>query len=240
MKIICDAQHALQQNKEQVTQAYFEIWTIEVGIGLKNNPYVDFQIFSFIFFFFTYLICFYHCHVISDWFSHFKKNRKFLQSVICKPMGIGNSQNHTSRETAYSLIHKWLYPKRLEQYEFDFAIKLKLKDWKCAPYNDTKTSFVIQKKRVFCWSQKFSNCCNGVFFFFFFFFSYLLVWITNLPSILLCLLISGILTNLYIIDFKTCRRLLYLGTEFIICIGQPCSSLPTVHFTVSDCSHTYL
>ena len=48
MKIICDA---LQQNKEQVTQAYFEIWTIKVGIGLKNNSSVDFQTFVF----FTYL-----------------------------------------------------------------------------------------------------------------------------------------------------------------------------------------
>ena len=28
---ICDA---LQQNREQATQAYFEIWTIEVGIGV--------------------------------------------------------------------------------------------------------------------------------------------------------------------------------------------------------------
>ena len=27
---ICDA---LQQNREQVAQAYFEIWTIEVGMG---------------------------------------------------------------------------------------------------------------------------------------------------------------------------------------------------------------
>ena len=36
---MCDA---LQQNREQVVQAYFEIWTIEVGIGVKNNSAVDF------------------------------------------------------------------------------------------------------------------------------------------------------------------------------------------------------
>ena len=29
---ICDA---LQQNREQVAQAYFEMWAIEVGIGVK-------------------------------------------------------------------------------------------------------------------------------------------------------------------------------------------------------------
>ena len=39
---ICDA---LQQNREQVAHAYFEIWTIEVGIGVKNNSSVDFEIF---------------------------------------------------------------------------------------------------------------------------------------------------------------------------------------------------
>ena len=30
---ICDA---LQQSREQVAQTYFEIWTIEVGIGMKK------------------------------------------------------------------------------------------------------------------------------------------------------------------------------------------------------------
>ena len=48
---ICDA---LQQNREQVAQAYFEIWTITVGIGVKNNSSVDFEIFSFL----HTLICF--------------------------------------------------------------------------------------------------------------------------------------------------------------------------------------
>ena len=31
-RLQCDA---LQQNREQVPQAYFEIWTIEVGMGEK-------------------------------------------------------------------------------------------------------------------------------------------------------------------------------------------------------------
>ena len=38
---------------DQVVQAYFEIWTIEVSTGVKNNLSVDFKIF------------FYHLHVIS-------------------------------------------------------------------------------------------------------------------------------------------------------------------------------
>ena len=41
---MCDA---LQQNREQVARAYFQIWTNEVGIGVKNNPSVDFEIFVF-------------------------------------------------------------------------------------------------------------------------------------------------------------------------------------------------
>ena len=40
----CDA---LQQNRKQVTQAYFEIWAIEVSIGVKNNSPADFKIFVF-------------------------------------------------------------------------------------------------------------------------------------------------------------------------------------------------
>ena len=48
---MCDA---LQQNREQVTQAYFEIWAIEVGIGVKNYSSVDFEIFDFL----HTLICF--------------------------------------------------------------------------------------------------------------------------------------------------------------------------------------
>ena len=38
---------ALQQNGEQVAQAYFELRTIEVGIGLKNNPIYRFEILCF-------------------------------------------------------------------------------------------------------------------------------------------------------------------------------------------------
>ena len=56
---------ALQQNREQVTETYFEIWTIHVGIGVKNNSSVDFEIFVFVFF--TYLNMFsVHLHVNSD------------------------------------------------------------------------------------------------------------------------------------------------------------------------------
>ena len=41
---ICDA---LQQNRKQVAQAYFEVWTIEVPWGVKNNSSVNFKIFDF-------------------------------------------------------------------------------------------------------------------------------------------------------------------------------------------------
>ena len=44
MRIMCDA---LQQNREQVMQAYFEIWTIEIGIEVKNNSSTDFEILAF-------------------------------------------------------------------------------------------------------------------------------------------------------------------------------------------------
>ena len=35
--------------QDQVTQAYFEIWPIEVGIGVKNISSVDFKIFVFLY-----------------------------------------------------------------------------------------------------------------------------------------------------------------------------------------------
>ena len=37
-----------QQNRERVTQAYFEIPTIEVGIVMKNNSSVNFEIVVFL------------------------------------------------------------------------------------------------------------------------------------------------------------------------------------------------
>ena len=37
--------YVLQQNREQVAQAYFEIWTIEVGKEVKNNPSFNFEVF---------------------------------------------------------------------------------------------------------------------------------------------------------------------------------------------------
>ena len=40
----CDA---LQQNRNQVVLEYFEIWAIEVGIGVKNDSPVKFEIFVF-------------------------------------------------------------------------------------------------------------------------------------------------------------------------------------------------
>ena len=40
--------HALQQNREQDAQSCFEMRTIEVGIGMKNNSSVDFEISVFL------------------------------------------------------------------------------------------------------------------------------------------------------------------------------------------------
>ena len=83
--IICDA---LQQNKEQVAQAYFEIYTIEFGTGVKNNSSVDFEIF----FFLHTLICF--LSPPCDFWPIFKyfptKILHFLQPGISKTIGIGN------------------------------------------------------------------------------------------------------------------------------------------------------
>ena len=44
VNLTCDA---LQQNREQVANANFEEWTFEVGIAVKNNSFVDFEIFVF-------------------------------------------------------------------------------------------------------------------------------------------------------------------------------------------------
>ena len=45
---ICDA---LQQNREQVAQAYLKIWATEVGIAVKNDSSValEFVLFWFLF-----------------------------------------------------------------------------------------------------------------------------------------------------------------------------------------------
>ena len=48
----CDA---LQQNREQVALAYFEMWVIEVGIGVKNDSSVDFEICFLFFYFFKFV-----------------------------------------------------------------------------------------------------------------------------------------------------------------------------------------
>ena len=74
----CDA---LQQNREQVAEAYFEIRTIEVGKVLKNNSSVDFQIFGF---FLHTLICFLWPLWISDWYLNiFPQKKKSAFSAAC-------------------------------------------------------------------------------------------------------------------------------------------------------------
>ena len=70
---------------EQVAQVYFEIWTIKVGIGVKNNSSVDFETFLFIPWY-----VFYHLHVVHfQTFSH-KKLCFFCSLLYPKLIGIGN------------------------------------------------------------------------------------------------------------------------------------------------------
>ena len=80
---------------------------------VKNNSSVDFEIFVSL----HTLICFLSPQG-NFWliFKHFstKTILHFLQPLITKTIGKGNfkrliSHNHTSRETAYSLIHTWSY-----------------------------------------------------------------------------------------------------------------------------------
>ena len=78
--------YVMHSNREQVAQAHFEIWTIDVAIGeMKNNSSGDFEII------FVYLpqYVLYHLHIISDWLSNiFPQNIVF--SAESKSVGMGN------------------------------------------------------------------------------------------------------------------------------------------------------
>ena len=84
MRNRCDE---LQQNREQVAQVYFEIWTIEVCMWVKNDSSVDFEISVF--------LCTFICLLLPPcnlWliFKHFPtKILHFLHPVLSKPRGIG-------------------------------------------------------------------------------------------------------------------------------------------------------
>ena len=112
---------------------FFQIRTIEVRIGLKNNSsLLDFEIFK------TTLTCFSSplCNfwlVFTDMFLHFLclachiLNDKKLFGPI--------SQNHTSREFADTNHH---IISKNGSINLIFISNL---SWKCAPYNDTKNLF---------------------------------------------------------------------------------------------------
>ena len=95
---------ALQQNREQVAQGYFEIWTIEVGIGVKNNSSVDFEMFAF---FLHTLMCFLSppCNF---WliFKHFPTKRKSAFAVAC------HIQNYRNRKLLKSWFLKITLPEK--------------------------------------------------------------------------------------------------------------------------------
>ena len=98
VNLICDT---FQQNREQVTQVYFEIWTIEVGIGVKNNSFVDIEIFIILHTLkFSNILLQDILHFLQPVIENYR-NRK-----LKRPVKRLISQNHTSRETAHSLIHK--------------------------------------------------------------------------------------------------------------------------------------
>ena len=65
--------------------AYFEIWTNEVGIGMKNNSSVNFETFGF----YIPKYVFFHFHVISDWFQNIFPQQilQFLQPSNPKVKG---------------------------------------------------------------------------------------------------------------------------------------------------------
>ena len=72
------------KTREQVGQAYFAIWAIEVGIGVENDSLLILRFFLFIFIFHVPYV-FYHLHVILTDFQTFpppKKNSAF--SAACK------------------------------------------------------------------------------------------------------------------------------------------------------------
>ena len=107
---------------EQVVQAYFEIQAIEVGIVVKNDSSVDFEISlhsSFVV---------YHLNVISDWVQTFSHQKFCIFCSLSNPQLYRNrellrpiSQNHTSRETASKRSYTQMVISQKE------GIKLKLK-----------------------------------------------------------------------------------------------------------------
>ena len=93
----------LQQNREQVAQAYFEIWTIEVGLGVKNNSSVDFEIFVFL----HTLICLSPpCNFLLI-FKHFSTKKNSAFSAACH---IQNCRNRKLVKTDFSKeIYMYIY-----------------------------------------------------------------------------------------------------------------------------------
>ena len=135
-KTICDA---LQQRREQVAQAYFEIWTIEVSIGVKNNSSVDFEIFVSLHTFICFL-----SPPCNFWliFKHFP-TKNFAFSAAC------HIQNYRNRKLLRHISKpKTTLPEKPLTVLYTNAISQKSRsmnlilvsnlNWKCASYNDTK------------------------------------------------------------------------------------------------------
>ena len=131
--------------REQVTQAYFEIRTIGIGVGWKITHlsilkgvfclFVCFFGFVLLFLFFVFVfvclfVCFclfFHTLIIicflsppcNFWliFSNLIQLIQYYRNGKFKRLIF---QNHTSRETTCGLIHKWLYLNKYKEYELDF------------------------------------------------------------------------------------------------------------------------
>ena len=70
-----------KQGTSRTGQAILRYGQIVFGIGVENDSSVDFVDFE-IFVFLRTLICLYHLHVISDWFSNIFQKKKKKKSAF--------------------------------------------------------------------------------------------------------------------------------------------------------------
>ena len=112
----CSICHTLQQNIEQVTQAYFEICAIEIDIRRKIT---QLSILRFLFFYISWYV-FYHLLVISNCLSNIsptkkkKQNKKKTNMNFLQPVKSKNYRNRTTLKVDFSKSH--FQRNRLQSY----------------------------------------------------------------------------------------------------------------------------
>ena len=137
--VICDA---LQQNREQVTQVYFEIRQLKLALGWKMTN-LSILRFFFFFFFNAPQYDFYHLHVIF-WqiFKHFPtKNSTF--SAACQIQSYRNNKlwRPISQITLPEKLLKVLYTNsHISKSRMSMNLIL-VQSWKYSLYNDAKNLF---------------------------------------------------------------------------------------------------